>query len=101
MPRPFEMLYVIAYDLPSTREGDRRRARIAKHLAGRGLRVQGSVFEIPLMPEKLPVLIEELRSLVEEDADSVRVYPLCAACEQMIERIGIDAPIEREDLIVW
>jgi CRISPR-associated protein Cas2 len=95
------MIFVIAYDLPSTREGDRRRAKVAKYLEGRGLRVQGSVFEIPLMPEKLPQLIEELRSLVEERTDSIRVYPLCASCERRIGRIGIDAPIERGDLSVW
>jgi len=101
MPRPFEMLFLVTYDIPSDRAGQRRRARLAKFLEGRGLRVQWSVFEVPMAPEKLPLLCDQIQSLTKASQDSVRIYPLCASCAQRCERIGIDAPVERDGLIVW
>jgi CRISPR-associated protein Cas2 len=95
------MLYLISYDIPSDKPGDRRRARLAKFLLGRGLRVQWSVFEVMLSPERLPALIEELEELIDPDADSVRIYPLCAACTGRVNRLGVEAVVEREGLLVW
>lgn len=53
MPRPGNMLFLISYDIPSSTSGDRRRARLARYLEGIGLRVQMSVFELDISPEKL------------------------------------------------
>ena len=101
MPRPFAMLYLISYDIPSDKPGDRRRAKLAKYLEGRGLRVQWSVFEVMLSPERLPVLIDELEERMDPGADSVRIYPLCGACTGRVHRLGLDAVVEREGLLVW
>jgi CRISPR-associated protein Cas2 len=101
MPRPFEMIHLVSYDLPADKEGDRRRARLAKYLEGRGLRVQYSVFEVNLSPERVPELIGELCALIDVTQDSVRVYPLCATCVGRMQRAGIDAVIERDGLLVW
>lgn len=101
MPRPFEMIFLVTYDIPSTRAGDRRRTKLAKHLLSRGLRVQWSVFEIPLPPEKLPALCAEIAQIIVLEEDSVRLYPLCAACANRVEHIGVKAVIERDSFIVW
>jgi hypothetical protein len=54
------MFYLVTYDIPSSGSGDRRRTQLAKRLEGFGLRVQYSVFEIEISPERLPAIIEEL-----------------------------------------
>jgi CRISPR-associated protein Cas2 len=94
MPRPAAMRYLFAYDLPSTRTGNRRRARLARHLESLGLRVQGSVFELELAPEILPRILDDLNALLEATQDSLRVYTLCAACQQRSLTFGLTAPCE-------
>lgn len=95
------MLYLISYDIPSSRPGNRRRARLARFLTGRGIRVQMSVFEVELSPERLPILMDEISQFLDPFADSVRVYPLCAACTQRVQHLGIEAVVEREGMLVW
>lgn len=101
MPRPFSMLYLISYDVPSGKSGDRRRARLAKFLEGRGLRVQFSVFEVMLSPERLPTLIEGLEERMDPTEDSVRLYPLCASCTSRVHHLGKEAVVENEGLLIW
>jgi CRISPR-associated endonuclease Cas2 len=47
------MLFLVSYDLPSSQSGDRRRARLARYLQSVGIRVQWSVFELDIDPQKL------------------------------------------------
>lgn len=101
MPRPGTMVYLISYDLPSTAEGNRRRNRIAKRLEGLGLRVQYSVFELELSPEKLPSVVADLENLIDPKEDSVRIYPFCASCRDRVQRVGVAAPCEYEGVLVW
>ena len=95
------MLYIIAYDIPTSKKGERRRNQIARLLEGYGIRVQYSVFEVEIAPEKLPQLVEELEKLINEKEDSIRVYPLCAACAQRAFHLGIDAFLEGRRLLIW
>jgi CRISPR-associated protein Cas2 len=66
------LLYIIAYDIPC----DRRRKKIADLLEGYGKRVQYSVFECCLEPEKYDELRKRLRKRYKIAEDSVRFYPL-------------------------
>lgn len=95
------MIYLVSYDIPSTRPGDKRRSKLARFLAGRGLRVQYSVFELELSPERMPILIEEIYEIIDDGQDSVRIYPMCASCTTRVQHLGLDAVIEREGLLVW
>jgi CRISPR-associated protein Cas2 len=63
--------------------------------------VQYSVFELELDPEKLPDLLSAIEDLIDAEHDSLRFYPLCAACNAKQVRIGIDAPCEHGPLLVW
>ena len=101
MPRPFEMLFIITYDIASDRPGDRRRAKVAKLLESRGLRVQGSVFEVSMGPEKLPGLVDELHELIDGSVDSIRFYPICSSCAERHQRLGTAAIIEDDCFLVW
>lgn len=101
MPRPGKMLYIIAYDFPSTTDGDRRRARLARYLEGIALRVQFSVFELESPPEQLDRITDEISDRIETGTDSVRIYPCCAACAGRVLRLGTQAPCEHNSLLMW
>jgi CRISPR-associated protein Cas2 len=95
------MRHLISYDIPSTPGGDRRRARIARYLEGLGLRVQFSLFELELPPERLPAVVAHLESLHDPSEDSIRVYPICSACSDRSHRLGMEAPCEHGPLLIW
>lgn len=95
------MIYLFCYDFPSNPGGDRRRARVARRLENLGLRVQYSVFEIEMPPEKLPLVLSSLEEILMLEEDSLRIYPLCSTCNQKTIRFGPDAPCEHELLLQW
>ena len=80
--------YVIAYDVPN----DRRRTRIHKILQGFGKWTQYSLFECFLSKKELILLRSKLREQIHESEDSVRFYPLCANCLEVVETIGSPPP---------
>jgi CRISPR-associated protein Cas2 len=75
--------YVIAYDV----EDDGRRAKLARLLLDYGDRVQRSVYEAILTAEELKEVLEEVAKYVS-DKDSLRAYPLCAACSEKVVALG-------------
>ena len=97
MPRrPDRRLYVIAYDITS----DRRRRKVHKTLCGFGQWTQYSLFECHLSEKERLALDERLEALLDPEADSLRLYPLCAACVEDVETIGSAAPEEQQLFIV-
>ena len=90
------MFTLIAYDV----ESDKLRARIAKYLEGHGTRVQYSVFELHHAPaeyrevkKQLEAFIKRYRQRIEKQGKvpgtaSIRLYRLCAPCEDRVEIIG-------------
>jgi CRISPR-associated protein Cas2 len=101
MPRPGTMTYLFCYDFPSTPGGDRRRARVARRLEGLGLRVQYSVFEIEMPPEKLPLILATLSEIMLPEDDSLRIYGLCHTCREKVINLGREAPCEYGPLLIW
>lgn len=94
--RPAHTLYVVAYDIPN----DRRRTRVHKTLCGFGEWTQYSLFECHLTDKELIALRGKLDLLLEPDEDSVRFYPLCAACLGKVETVGSRKPQEQSIYIV-
>lgn len=82
--------YVVAYDIPD----DKRRTRIHKILLGYGKWTQYSLFECFLSRKDLLQLQAKLAEYLVEREDSVRFYPLCAACVQRVETVGGAPPVE-------
>ncbi len=101
MPRPGNMLFLISYDIPSTPSGDCRRARIARYLEGVGLRVQMSVFELDISPEKLGGVCAAIEERILLEHDTVRIYPLCGTCAAKVIKMGVEAPLERCSVMIW
>lgn len=76
-------LFLISYDIPD----DKLRLKVMHLLEGYGERVQYSVFEVWATPEEAKKLRKRLAPHVEKGG-SVRIYPLCGACEGAREVIG-------------
>ena len=89
-------LYVVAYDIPS----DRRRTKVHKILSGFGEWTQYSLFELFLSEKERILLISKLQPVLDPQEDSVRFYPLCAACVKRVETIGSKPPQERKLVLV-
>ena len=96
-------VYLISYDIPD----NKRRTKIMHLLEGYGERVQYSVFEVWLTSKELDKLRPQLTRWVQpragEDcaetaAGSVRIYPLCGACQGRRTVLGNGAPTGVPDL---
>ncbi len=94
--KPDRTLYVIAYDISS----DRRRTKVHKTLCGFGQWTQYSLFECYLTDKELLLLHGKLDKVLDAEEDSVRFYPLCAACVNKVETVGSDKPAEENVFIV-
>jgi CRISPR-associated protein Cas2 len=88
--------YVVAYDTPS----DRRRARIHKTLSGFGQWTQFSLFECHLTDKQYLQLRQKLDRHLKPEEDSLRFYPLCAACTGKVKTVGGEKPSDPVTIIV-
>jgi CRISPR-associated protein Cas2 len=82
--------YVVAYDIPN----DKRRTKVHKILLGYGKWTQYSLFECFLSRKELILLQTKLSQHLEPSEDSVRFYPLCAACVSKVQTVGGPPPAE-------
>ena len=90
------MRFLVSYDVSD----DKRRTRLSKALRDFGNRVQYSVFECEVGKNDLECLKERAKGIVDPLADSVRIYAICAACENLIEIIGTGEVLEDPDIYI-
>ncbi len=90
------MFYAISYDI----RDDRRRLQAAKILKNYGQRVQLSVFEAELDEKTLARLQQRLGRCLDLAEDSVRFYPLCAACTAKISILGQGVVTQDPEVII-
>ena len=89
------VLYLICYDIATTeREGQRRLTQIAKFLEKFGTRVQKSVFEVRYPPMRFADIRRGLLEIIDEDEDSIRIYPLHALSAEAVEHHGGREPAD-------
>lgn len=79
-----KILFVISYDISN----DRRRKRISDKLLDYGRRIQYSVFECLVEPEKIDLIISKLMPEMDLDEDSVRVYRITANTDKNVLVLG-------------
>lgn len=91
-----KVLYVVAYDISN----DRRRTKVHKALSGFGQWTQYSLFECHLNDKQYLQLRHRLAELLNPEEDSVRFYPLCAACLGKVETVGGEKPHDPVTIIV-
>jgi CRISPR-associated protein Cas2 len=75
---------VVAYDISSNKD----RQKVADQLEIVLTRVQRSVFEGDLPSEVLQKSIERVLRHIDPEADSLRVYHLCASCAPRVDVYG-------------
>lgn len=96
------MQVLITYDVETkTSEGRRRLRKVAKVCVDYGQRVQNSVFELNIYPVDLVKIKNKLKSIIDYNKDSIRIYNLGKNWEGKIETIGKDETYNPEsDLII-
>ena len=65
-----------------------------------GARVQLSVFEAHLEKQDRERLKRRVLKHLDLEADSLRLYPLCAACQPDIEVLGLGSVTEDPEVII-
>ena len=96
------MMVLITYDVCTEDAAGRKRLRqIAKQCVNYGQRVQNSVFECMLDPAQYRVLEAKLRSIMDEETDSLRFYELGRNYETKIRHFGVkSAYLPEEPLLL-
>ncbi len=94
------MLVLVTYDVATaTPQGRRRLTRVAKACLDYGQRVQNSVFECQLGPDKWAELRQRLLDLYNPAEDSLRFYFLGADGQRRVQHhgakpsINLDGPL--------
>ena len=94
-----QLLYLIIYDLPNTKPGNKRRTRLHDMLCGYGKWTQYSVFECFLTNMQFVKLQQQIENLIQPETDSVRIYVLDTTAVRKAITYGSQKP-EREDTII-
>ena len=95
------MMVLITYDVNTEDAGGRKRLRqIAKQCVNYGQRVQNSVFECLLDAAQCKQLQHKLRTIMDEEKDSLRFYYLGNKYENKIEHFGAKRGYEPEGVLM-
>ena len=92
---------IITYDVNTTDAAGRKRLRqIAKQCINYGQRVQNSVFECLVDAAQCRILQAKLRSIMDEERDSLRFYYLGDRYQTKIDHFGAKATYEPEGVLM-
>ena len=95
------MNILVTYDVDTISEkGQRRLRQVAKICKNYGLRVQNSVFECDVTEAQFTLLKEELRTVMDEELDSIRFYHLNKNKNQCIESLGVLSSFNINEAII-
>ena len=97
------MKILITYDVSViTPEGRKRLRLISKTCLNYGMRVQNSVFECEITPDKWVILKSELLNIYNQQEDSLRFYQLGSNWKSKVEHYGTKSvpDILRDPLIL-
>lgn len=95
------MQVLVAYDVVTEHAAGKRRLRkVAQACKNYGQRVQKSVFECSLNDMQYESLLQELREIMDESEDNLRVYRLREPKEQFLLVYGRDTHIDFEEPLI-
>lgn len=89
-----KLFVLIIYDIID----NKRRTRFAKQMSGYGFRVQKSAFEALIDDRLFRKLQKEIPTLIDNEADSVRIYRMTGYGE--VDLFGSNQKIEAEDVMI-
>jgi len=88
--------YLVTYDIMC----DKTRDKVAACLEDFGDRVQLSVFEVDVDAALYQRMVTRLKSLIDPEKDSVRIYPICASCAGKLTVLGVAQVVGDPEVIV-
>jgi CRISPR-associated protein Cas2 len=92
------MLVLVSYDVNTKEpEGKKRLRHVAKTCKNFGQRVQLSVFECDIDPEKWTVLKNALCKIIDKEKDSLRFYYLGSNWKHRVEHVGAKESIALDE----
>ena len=92
---------LVTYDVcTTTPEGARRLRKVARACMNYGTRVQMSVFECRLTPAQRVMPESELKQIIDEESDSLRIYDL-GNNPSRITHIGSKKPLDVDGLLLF
>lgn len=95
------MLVLITYDVSTqSAAGKSRLRKVAKECVNYGQRVQNSVFECILDASQLLLLKNRLRTLMNEQEDSLRLYYLGNNYQSKVEHFGCKTSYDAEGILM-
>ena len=95
------MIVLITYDVNTEdADGKRRLRHVAKVCMNYGIRVQKSVFECNLSPAQRVTIESDLRRIIDEEKDSLRIYDL-GSNPSKITHIGSKEPLRFDGLLMF
>lgn len=95
------MYVLVSYDVStSDLSGASRLRRVSKICLSYGQRVQCSVFECMVDSGQLEKMKSELRSVIDESKDSLRVYNLGKNWQRKVEHFGAKKPYDPEASLI-
>ena len=95
-----QLLYLVIYDLPNTKSGNKRRTRLHDMLCGYGKWTQYSVFECFLTNMQFVKLQHQIENLIKPDTDSVRIYVLDATAVKKAITYGSQQPKHEKTIVL-
>lgn len=96
-----EILVLVTYDVNTeTVEGRKRLRKVAKQCCNYGRRVQNSVFECIIDTGQAVLLKETLKSIIDEEIDSLRFYYMGEHYRTKVEHIGVDRGIAVDQTLI-
>ncbi|MDF5712304.1 MAG: CRISPR-associated endonuclease Cas2 [Rhizonema sp. NSF051] len=94
------LFYLVIYDIPDTRTGNKRRKKLHSLLSGYGKWTQYSIFECFLNAMQFAKLKIKIENLIKPIEDSVRIYVLDAGAVKKTITYGSDKPRQDETIIL-
>lgn len=95
------MMILVCYDVETTKpEGRKRLAKIARTCKNYGQRVQNSVFECSLTPDRWESLKAQLFEIYKPEKDSLRFYYLGANWKRKVEHFGAKEAYDPEGVLI-
>lgn len=95
------MLVLITYDVNTTNPGGCKRLhKVSKLCKDYGQRVQNSVFECLVDPQKFAELKHRLEKIIDVEKDSVRYYYLGSNWKKRVEHVGAKVSFDPEGILI-
>jgi CRISPR-associated protein Cas2 len=94
------LFYIIVYDVPATKKGNKRRTRLHDLLSGYGTRTQYSLFECFLTAMQFAKLQQKIENLIKPAEDSLRIFVLDGNSVKRTITYGSEKPVKEDTIIL-